>query len=136
ELRQALFEFSSARTDAACLILKLGLCNRQALQRRGSGSGSIAQLRQMMRADGLVFCRLHLRRSAVADENRRVRQRRLCLGLLRFRLRPTKVQHNRLRLADFRGEIAKARCLTRLTLQALDLAFEFTNDVVETFKVL
>ena len=46
------------------------------------------------------------------------------------------MQQRRLGLADVGGQVLEARGLAGLTLQVLDLAFEFADHVVETFEVL
>ncbi len=136
ELRQPLLELGGAGAHALRLVLDLRPGDGQPLQGGGGRRLRLAQRRKLVRADGLVLRGLHLLGGAVADQRRRLRQRRLRLGLMLLGAAPAQVEKNGLRLADLGRQVLEARSLPRLPLQALDLALELADDVVQPLQIL
>ncbi len=88
ELLQAAVELALPRTDAGGLLLDLRAGDGKALEGGGRRSLRLAQLRQLVRADGLRLGCLHLHGRALAHQRGGGSQRRARLALCLLGLHP------------------------------------------------
>ena len=137
ELLHASLEFGVAGANALGLLLDLRLGDRQALERGGGGGFGIAQFGQAAARRSPVPWRRPSGPAArspttdVAADSADCASASCVLASAQRRCK-----QRRLGLADVGRQVLEARCLARLALQALDLAFELADDVVEPLEIL
>src|SRR5208283_2217729 len=135
ELLDAAGELGDAFVGALLLGVERVAGDDEPVQRRARLRFLFAKRRQLMRGQRLLARRGGLLDQALIDERRIRREFALGLGEPRGRGAMRDERRERLVLADLRGDGAIARRPPRLAAQALDLAVDLLQHVVETQQI-